>query len=63
MPDNPRPVFDLRKSLAEARLIRATSQDMRAEALRERLSLGFTYCTLAETAIRHGGGEACTYAN
>lgn len=42
----------LLESVVQGRHIRATAQELRAQVLRQKLSLGFTYCKLAETAIR-----------
>lgn len=53
MADSPRPIVELRRSLSEAKFLREQSQELRAEALIEKLALGFTYCKVAETAIQH----------
>ena len=53
MVETPRPVIESLRP--ESRLVRATAAELRAEALRGKLSLGLTYCALAETAIQSDG--------
>ena len=38
----------------ESKLVRSTAQEMRVNALRVKISLGLTFCTLAENAMQNG---------